>query len=332
MTGLTKVRGAWAVLALALIMTTAFGTLSAGPASGAGNATMLCNGYAGCSQGAYTTHDYQSHEGTSYWSMYPGDNCTNYVAFVESTVYGVSTPTFDLGNGYTWASAAANNGVLVNHTPTVGSVAYWSGGNDGIPDGGHVAIVEAVGPNGSSITISQQHMLDASNGYDWTTIYAAPTAYQWEQWPDSFIHFATAPRAVADLAFALTTNVLLRVVPQRFAHDNFIFSNSLRRVVRSGLVTHLKAGATWGKYAISFQNSALRRTYVLHVSVRGSNGQILRRGGPSINDDPLVRITGLGVLGRPAIVTVVVRRATRRTISAPVDETATSSTTTTLPY
>ena len=56
--------------------------------------------------------------------MYPGDNCTNYVAFVESTVYGVSTPTYDLGNGYTWASAAANNGVLVNHTPTVGSVAY----------------------------------------------------------------------------------------------------------------------------------------------------------------------------------------------------------------
>jgi surface antigen len=318
------------VLTLALAASTAFGALGAGTASGAGNTTMLCNGYAGCGQGAYTTHGYQNHEGTSYWSMYPGNNCTNYVAFVESTVYGVDTPTYDLGNGYTWASAAAQNGVLVNHTPTVGSVAYWSGGDDGIPDGGHVAIVEAVGPNDSFITISQQHMLDASNGYDWTTIDATPTTYQWEQWPDSFIHFATATRATANVAFALTTSVLLRVVPQRFAHDNFIFSNSLGRVVKSGLVTDLKAGATWGKYTIRFQNGALRRAYVLHVSVRGSNGQILRRGGPSVNDDPLVRITGLGVLGRPAIVTVVVRRAAPRPSDASV-VTTTSSTTTTLP-
>lgn len=318
------------MLTLALVMTTALGTLGAGPASAAGNSSMLCSGYAGCSLGSYTTHGYQNHEGTSFWSMYPGDNCTNYVAFVESTTYGVSTPTYDLGNGNLWASAAAQNGVLVNHTPTVGSVAYWSGGSAGIPDGGHVAIVEAVGPNDSYVTISQQHMLDASDGYDWTTIYAAPTAYQWEGWPDSFIHFTTPPQAIANVEFALTTNVELRVVPQRFARDNFILSNRVNRVVKSGLVAHVNAGATWGKYEISFQNGALRRTYVLHVSVHGSNGRILRRGGPNANEDPLVSFTGLGVPGHPAIVTVVVRRAAPRASSTPVT-TTTLGTTTTLP-
>jgi surface antigen len=322
-----------------LVLATALSAVISGPAYGDGNSSMLCNGYAGCSQGSFTTHGYQNHEGTSYWTMDPGDNCTNYVAYVESTVYGVATPAYNLGDGYLWASAAARNGVLVNHTPTVGSVAFWSGGSSGIPDGGHVAVVEAVGPNDSYVIISQQHMLDAADGYDWTTIYASPTAYQWEQWPNAFIHFATTtttdttatPGPIANLALALTTNVVLRVVPRSFAHDNFVFSDHLGRVVKPGLVADLRAGATWGRYEIRFQNGALRRTYVLRVSVRGSNGRLLRQGGPYANEDPWVRITGLGTPGRPEIVTVVVRRSIPRPGGA-TTSTTTSTTTTTLSY
>jgi surface antigen len=114
----------------------------------------------------------------------------------------VSTPTYDLGDGGLWSSAAAQHGVLVNHTPAVGSVAVWSGGNSGMPGEGHVAVVEAVGPSQSYIVISQQHMLDDPNGYDWTVISQQPTANQWEQWPTSFIHFPTSSSLQPNVALA----------------------------------------------------------------------------------------------------------------------------------
>ncbi len=94
----------------------------------------------------------------SYWRMSAGDQCTNYAAYVESTVYHVREPRFLLGNGGEWAATAAAHGVLVNHTPSVGAVAEWNGGTFGIGPAGHVAVVEAVGPHDSYIIISQQHI------------------------------------------------------------------------------------------------------------------------------------------------------------------------------
>jgi surface antigen len=120
--------------------------------------------------------------------MYAGDNCTNYVAFTEST-FGVLTPSYSLGNAYEWAAAASAHGVLVNHTPTVGAVAVWYGDMD---YSGHVAIVEAVGPNVSYVVISQQHMITA-DGYDWVRIYPDVSKNQWQDWPNAFIHFALGP-------------------------------------------------------------------------------------------------------------------------------------------
>ena len=322
------------VLGAALLMSGALCALTAAPVSGAGTSSMLCNGYAGCSVGTFTTHGYQNHDGTSYWTMYPGDNCTNYVAYVESTAFDVATPTYNLGNGDEWASAAAQHGVLVNNTPSVGAVASWGSGSSGIGGEGHVAVVEAVGPNDSYIVISQQHMLDAADGYDWTTIRPTPTADQWEQWPDSFIHFAPSPSPalgpVANLAFSLRTDVVVRVVPARFNDDAFIFSNSLERVVKPGLVSELVAGGTSGEYGIAFQRSDLRQAYVLHLSVSGSNAQVLRQGGPSADVEPRLGITGAGEAGRPTIVTIVVRRATSE--GAPsITPAAVASTTTTTP-
>jgi hypothetical protein len=124
--------------------------------------------------------------------MYAGDNCTNYVAYAEST-FGVPTPSYSLGNADEWVAAAAAHGVLVNHTPTVGAVAVWGGDMGG---SGHVAVVEAVGPNVSYVDISQQHMIVA-DGFDWVRIFQDTSKNQWQDWPSAFIHFPPAPLALS---------------------------------------------------------------------------------------------------------------------------------------
>lgn len=85
------------------------------------SSSILCDGYAGCSVNGFTDNGYPAHEYTSYWRMDAGDECTNYTAYVESAAFGVATPDYLLGNGGEWAVNAAANGVLVNHTPSVGA-------------------------------------------------------------------------------------------------------------------------------------------------------------------------------------------------------------------
>ena len=309
--------------------------MTTSPASAAGASSTLCSGYALCSQGSFTTHGYQNNSGNSYWTMYPGDNCTNYVAFVESTVYDVPTPTFDLGDGGLWAAAAAQNGVLVNHTPTVGSVAVWTGASSGIPAEGHVAVVEAVGPLNSYIVISQQHMLDDPNGYDWTVIYPTASQNQWETWPDDFIHFSSAPttngpQALTSAALAMTANIVVRVAPLSFANDNLTFTSRSTRVVVPGVVTSLNAGGLLGEYQISFQKSSLASLYVLHLSVKGPNVRILHQGGPYTNDEPTVRITGTSSSQIPSVVTLTLQRGKPAPTTTTTSTTSTTTTTTTL--
>jgi surface antigen/predicted secreted protein len=171
------------------------GSTSAGASS---RSSLLCSGYQGCSHGAYTTNGYQRNAGRSFWTMYPGNNCTNYVAYVESTIYGVPTPTYNLGDGGVWGQAAARHGVRVNGVPTVGAVAVWVGGSSGIPWPGHVAVVEDIGPHGRYIDISQQHMSSDADGYDWTRIYRDASDNEWQDWPTSFIHFRGGPGSLVD--------------------------------------------------------------------------------------------------------------------------------------
>ena len=180
-----------AAVAVCALATT--GTLAPGSsASGAVSSSVLCSGYTACSQGQFSTHGYPSHAWTSYWQMYGGDNCTNYVAYAEST-FGVPKPSYSLGNADEWVAAAAAHGVLVNHTPTVGAVAVWNGDMGG---SGHVAIVEAVGPNASYVDISQQHMIVA-DGFDWVRIHRDASMNQWQDWPSAFIHFPLGPVAAS---------------------------------------------------------------------------------------------------------------------------------------
>jgi surface antigen len=149
----------------------------------------LCSGYDGCDAAGMPSHDYSSGYYTSWWDMDPGDECTNYVAYVESTVYGVPTPDYELGNAADWPAAAAANGVVVNSTPTVGSVAVWNPYSPGIGPLGHVAVVEEVGPRNSWIVISQQHLLADADGYEWTRLNPNEPGAEWEAWPNYFIHF-----------------------------------------------------------------------------------------------------------------------------------------------
>jgi surface antigen len=167
---------------------------TAGPASAAAS-TLLCSGWHRCNARGYDSYGYGTHDGAMYWRMFPGDNCTNYVAYVESRVYGVATPRYLLGDGGQWAGNARAHGVTVNHTPSVGAVAEWNGGTFGIGGAGHVGVVEEVGPRDRYIVISQQNMSEDRDGYDWTLIRRGHPSDQWQEWPSSFIHFPIPRRA-----------------------------------------------------------------------------------------------------------------------------------------
>ena len=150
--------------------------------------SQLCAGYATCNTSGFRTHSYENAADQSWWSMYPGINCTNYAAFVESQAYGVPTPSLLLGDAYQWGDRAAEAGIPVDQTPTIGSVAVWGADTPGMGGYGHVGVVEAIGPGGSYIDISQSGMGTANDGYSWERIDRS--ASSWEPWPTSFIHFS----------------------------------------------------------------------------------------------------------------------------------------------
>jgi surface antigen len=191
--GLLKRSVAGAPLRTALLFTVliaSFSGLGLDATAASADGFDLCTGYAACSTGSFTTHFYESFAAESWWRMYPGDNCTNYAAFVESQVYEVPEPDLLLGDGGQWGYRAAENGIPVNDTPSVGSVAVWDEGAPGMGGYGHVAVVEDVAPDGSYIDVSQSGMGTADDGFDWERIYASGGS--WEPWPNSFIHFAGA--------------------------------------------------------------------------------------------------------------------------------------------
>jgi hypothetical protein len=126
---------------------------------------------------------------TAFWGMTTGTDFTNYVAYVESSVYGGATPNFHLGAAKGWATNAQDHGVAVNQSPTVGWVAQWNANDPDINSDGHVAIVEQVGPNDSYVVVSQDDWSTDTGDYGWALIVADTPGR--EAWPDHFIHFPT---------------------------------------------------------------------------------------------------------------------------------------------
>jgi surface antigen len=185
--------GVPAVMAIGLVFPAISGTSAPGPATAVAS-RILCGSWSRCDSRGYDSYGYAASEYRAYWRMTPGDECTNYAAFVESTVYHVATPSYLLGDGGNWAYAARAHGVVVNHTPSVGAVAAWDGGMFGIGAQGHVAVVEQVGPDARYIVVSQQHM-GGLDDYNWTRIKAGYGPDQWQEWPSYFIHFPIPRRA-----------------------------------------------------------------------------------------------------------------------------------------
>lgn len=149
---------------------------------------VICSGYARCRSRGHSDHGYPAHARASYWRMTAGNECTNYVAYVEHRTFRARTPRYLLGNAGQWAATARRHGVRVNHTPSRGAVAEWNGGAMGMGPAGHVAVVERVGPHRRYIIISQQHIGSDRNGYDWTRINSG-FRRSWEPWPSNFLHF-----------------------------------------------------------------------------------------------------------------------------------------------
>lgn len=134
---------------------------------------LLCTGYASCSDKGYSNYGYSTHKSTSYWRMYTGTNCTNYVAYRLVTTNGMPNvrPKSGVGNAEDWGYAMAS---ITNSTPALGSVAWWG------KTGHHVAYVEKI-VSSSEIWVSESNW---SGSFDWRKITKSGSG-----WPDGFIHF-----------------------------------------------------------------------------------------------------------------------------------------------
>lgn len=145
------------------------------PASSAQAASsVLCTGYSSCTSKGYSHGGYESHKGKSYWNMYTGTNCTNYVAYRLVSTNGMPNkrPKAGVGNARDWGTAMAS---VTDSKPTVGSVAWWG------RTGNHVAYVEKV-VSSTEIIVSESNW---SGAFDWRRITKSGSG-----WPDGFIHFS----------------------------------------------------------------------------------------------------------------------------------------------
>lgn len=140
--------------------------------------TALCTGYAPCREAGFPVAGYKGASGTSYWRMYTGHNCTNYVAYrmVQAGLPN-ERPWSGGGNAENWGKAMSS---LTDKTPLVGSVAWWGANVRPVGSSGHVAYVERV-VSSSEIWISE----DSWGGdFHWSKVTKSGSG-----WPSGFIHF-----------------------------------------------------------------------------------------------------------------------------------------------
>jgi surface antigen len=137
------------------------------------SSSVLCSGYSSCSDKGYSSYGYSTQKSKSYWRMYTGTNCTNYVAYRLVTTNGMpnTRPKAGVGNAKDWGFAMSS---VTNSTPTVGSVAWWG------RTGHHVAYVEKI-VSSTEIWVSESNW---SGAFDWRKITKSGSG-----WPDGFIHF-----------------------------------------------------------------------------------------------------------------------------------------------
>lgn len=161
--------------------------------------STLCSGFTACEASPYTDHSWQANVGNSYWGQFSGDNCTNYVAYYEQAVNGMSTkrPSWLTvgGNADAWASEATAGGITVSSTPVVGAVAQWGdyGWND---NNGHVGIVEKVV---SSTTIDVSWDSYSAGPYKWVSLNSTDAnTSSAVGWPSNFIYLGITTGGVSN--------------------------------------------------------------------------------------------------------------------------------------
>ncbi|WP_460853489.1 CHAP domain-containing protein [Nocardioides montaniterrae] len=151
----------------------------------ASSLTYFCSGWDGCNAAGYSDAGYGQHSSTSYWRMYAGHNCVNYVAYrmVKSGMPN-TRPWTGSGNAANWGHALASK---VDQSPAVGAVAWWDAYHH-VGSAGHVAYVEKVN-SPDDIIISE----DSWSG-----------TFHWQHltkdggfWPSGFIHINDGPTAPA---------------------------------------------------------------------------------------------------------------------------------------
>jgi surface antigen len=131
--------------------------------------TLLCKGFAACTRAGYPNYGYNLQYKKMWWRMYAGHNCTNYVAYrMVSNGMSATRPWSGSGDARNWGVVFASK---TNHTPMVGSVAWWSTN--------HVAYVEQI-IDANTIVISEDHY---GGDFDWRRIVRSGGG-----WPTGFIH------------------------------------------------------------------------------------------------------------------------------------------------
>lgn len=157
------------------------GVLVSAPLPATSATTTLCAGWTGCPAAGYSDAGYGAASKASYWRMFSGHNCTNYVAY-RMIQAGMSTerPFSGTGNAYNWGLQMASK---TDQNPTVGAVAWWNKNVPGAGSAGHVAYVEQV-ISPTEIVVSE----DSYGGdFKWRRIT------QGSGWPSGFIHLTDRP-------------------------------------------------------------------------------------------------------------------------------------------
>ena len=169
------------------------------------SSTYLCTGYAGCQTAGYGNAGYRQASSTSYWRMYTGHNCTNYVAYrlVQSGMPNVRPWEGD-GNASNWGVAMAS---ITDQTPTVGSVAWYKPHVTPAGGAGHVAYVEKV-ISDTEIIVSEDYW---GGDFYWRHVTKSGGG-----WPSGFIHFndrVVAPTSAPAIVGTPAVGAPLEVVP-----------------------------------------------------------------------------------------------------------------------
>jgi surface antigen len=159
--------------ALALIVTVMPSTAGTVPAA----STYLCKGYSACQAAGYSNAGYRQASSKSFWQMYPGHNCTNYIAYrLIQNGMPDKRPWTGNGNASNWGVAMSS---ITDQTPRVGSIAWYPAGVAPAGSAGHVAYVEQV-ISPTEIIVSEDYW---GGDFYWRRVTIG------SGWPRGFIHF-----------------------------------------------------------------------------------------------------------------------------------------------